>query len=77
MPAAAQEKAPSAAAPAKSQPVHPLAQYEAMRKAAQEESRKMYERMRRQMSGPWGGSQGGNPYYGNPYYGNPYQPRGN
>ncbi len=53
-----------------------MAEYETMRKAAQEESRKMYERMHRQMQGPWGGSQGRSPY-GNPYYGNPYQPRGN
>jgi hypothetical protein len=70
-----QEKAPSAT-PADSRQSQLVAEYETMRKAAQEESRKMYERMHRQMQGPWGGSQGRRPY-GNPYYGNPYQPRGN
>ena len=76
-PIVVQEKAPSPA-PADSRQSQLVAEYEAMRNAAQEESRKMYERMRRQqMPGPWGGSQGRSPYHGNPYYGNPYQPRGN
>ena len=52
-----------------------MAEYEAMRRAAQEESRRMYERMRQQMQSPWGGQQGQNPYYGRPQYGSPYQPR--
>ncbi|GAF68077.1 unnamed protein product [marine sediment metagenome] len=53
-----------------------MAEYEAKRKAAQEESRRMYERMRQPMWAPWGSGQGQRPYYGNPYYGNPYQSRG-
>ncbi len=75
-PAVVQEKAQSTV-PMGNRKSQLVAEYEAMRKAAQEESRKMYERTRQQMPAPWGNSQGRSTYYGNPYYGNPYQSRGN
>ena len=75
-PATVQQTAP--VAPSKGSRHHQLmAKYEAMRKAAQEERRKMYERIRqRPMQAPWGHGQGQRPYYGNPYYSTPYQPWG-
>ena len=47
-----------------------MAEYEAMRKAAEEEWRNMWGRMRPQYPATQPGQ--GNPYYRNPYYGSPY-----
>jgi hypothetical protein len=44
-----------------------MGEYEARRKAAWENSRRRYERMRRPMPAPWGVGQGQRLYYVNPY----------